>query len=134
MGSHFTNDDIIKDSRHSPDLDNTLLDAPLDNDDGLYVIESIPKPDTAVAWGGVIVEIPASDELLDEVSFCDEQAQLVRTMIFTDIGDIGGRRLPRRVKTIPADKPGEFIEVIDEELKFDVVLPENTVTLQALRR
>ena len=50
------------------------------------------------------------------------------------IGDLGGRRLPRRVKTIPADKPGEFTEFIYEELKFDVKHPERMFTLQALRR
>jgi hypothetical protein len=134
MGSHFTNDDIVKDSRYSRDFDNTLLETPQDNNEGLYVIESIPKPDTPVVWGKIILKIRASDELPEEVAFYDEQDELVRTMLFTDIGEIGGRRLPRRVKTIPADKPGEFTEFIYEELTFDADLPERTFTLQALKR
>lgn len=134
MGSHFTNDDIIKDSRYSRDFDNTLLESPEDNDEGLYVIESIPKPDTPVVWGKIIIKVRSSDELVEEITFYDEQDKLIRTMIFADIGDLGGRRLPRRVKTIPADKPGEFTEIIYEELNFDVKLPERTFTLQALRR
>jgi outer membrane lipoprotein-sorting protein len=134
MGSHFTNDDIVKDARYSRDFDNKLLESPEDNDQGLYIIESIPKPDTPVVWGKIIIKIRASDELLDEVTFYDEQDQLMRTMLFEDIGDLGGRRLPRRTKTIPADKPDEFTEMIYEELTFDVNLPERTFTLQALRR
>jgi hypothetical protein len=134
MGSHFTNDDIVKDSRYSRDFDNTLLETPQDNDEGLYVIESIPKPDTPVVWGKIIIKIRSSDELAEEITFYDEQDKLVRTMMFMDIGDLGGRRLPRRTRTIPADKPDEFTEMIYEELKFDVNLPERTFTLQALRR
>jgi hypothetical protein len=134
MGSHFTNDDIVKDARYSRDFENKLLEGPEDNGQGLYIIESIPKPDTPVVWGKIIIKIRSSDELAEEITFYDEQDQLMRTMLFEDIGDLGGRRLPRRVKTIPADKPGEFTEMIYEELTFDVDLPERTFTLQALRR
>jgi hypothetical protein len=134
MGSHFTNDDIVKDARYSRDFNNKLLEGPEDNDQELYVIESIPKPDTPVVWGKIIIKIRRSDELAEEITFYDEQDQIVRTMTFLDIGELGGRRLPRRVKTIPADKPNEFTEMIYEELTFDVDLPERTFTLQALRR
>ena len=57
MGSHFTNDDIVKDARYSRDFHNKLLEGPEENDKGLYVIESIPKPDTPVVWGKIIIKI-----------------------------------------------------------------------------
>jgi hypothetical protein len=134
MGSHFTNDDIVKDSRFSEDFDNTLLEKPEKPSQGYYVIESIPKPDTPVVWGKVIIKIRATDELVEEIGFYDEDGNLARTMVFSEVGDLGGRRLPRRVRMIPADKPDEFTEMIYEELNFGVELPERTFTLQSLRR
>jgi hypothetical protein len=68
------------------------------------------------------------------VLYFDEEDQLVRSFAYEDIGELGGRRVPRRVKVIPADKPEEFTEIIYEELAFDVKLPDRTFTLQALKR
>jgi hypothetical protein len=134
MGSHFTNDDLVKHSRFSDDFDSSLMDTPGEDGQGHYVIECVPKPDAPVVWGKVVIKVRATDELVDEATYYDEEGELVRTMIFSDIGDLGGRRLPRRVKMVPAEKPAEFTEIIYEELAFDIELPARTFTLQALRR
>ena len=47
MGSHFTNDDIVKDARFSEDFDATIVGKPEENE-GFYIIDAIPKPDAAV--------------------------------------------------------------------------------------
>jgi hypothetical protein len=133
MGSHFTNDDLVKHSRFDTDYDCTFSAKP-EGREGHYLIDCIPKPDAPVVWGRVGIKIRGSDELVEEVAYFDEEDQLVRTFSYEDIGELGGRRLPRRIRVIPADKPGEFTEVVYEELTFDVVLSERTFTLQALRR
>lgn len=134
MGSHFTNDDLVKHTRLSDDFDSTLIGQSRVDDGQLYIIECIPKPDAPVVWGKVVVKIRAADELPEEVTYYDEDGQLVRTMDFSDIRELGGRRLPRRVKVIPADEPDEFTEINYEEMRFGVEHPEETFTLQALRR
>ena len=70
----------------------------------------------------------------DEVWDFDEDDELIRSMIHSDIADIGDRRIPRRVQVIPADKPDELTEVFYEELTFDVDIPDRTFSLQSLRR
>ena len=133
MGSHFSNDDLVKHSRFSEDYECEFTEKP-ESKNGHYGIECIPKPDAPVVWGKVVVRVRASDELVEEVAYFDEEDGLVRTFTYEDIGDLGGRQLPRRIKVVPADKPDEFTEIIYEELTFDVKLPERTFTLQALRR
>jgi hypothetical protein len=133
MGSHFTNDDLVRESRFEKDYDcdfEKLADGP----DGHYLIACIPREDAPVVWGRVEVSIRASDELADEVRFLDERGSLKRTMLYEDIGDLGGKRLPRRVLVIPADKPGELTEISYAEMEFDVEIPDRTFSLQALRR
>jgi len=133
MGSHFTNDDLVRESRLEDDYD-CRFDAMPEDADGHYEIACIPHADAPVVWGRVEVGIRASDELVDEVRFLDERGDLKRTMLYEDIGDLGGKRLPRRIKVIPADKPGEYTEISYAEMEFDVEIPDSTFSLQALRR
>jgi outer membrane lipoprotein-sorting protein len=54
-------------------------------------------------------------------------------MTFEDVRTIGDRRIPCRMKLVPADAPGEFTEVVYESIEFNVPIPESTFTLQALK-
>jgi hypothetical protein len=133
MGSHFTNDDLVRESRFENDY-HCDFEALPEGPDGRYLIACIPHDDAPVVWGRVEVGIRASDELADEVRFLDERGNLKRTMLYEDIGNLGGKRLPRRIKVIPADKPDELTEISYAEMEFDVEIPDRTFSLQALRR
>jgi hypothetical protein len=133
MGSHFTNDDLVKESRFENDYDCEFEHLPGDDDDH-YLIGCMPKPDAPVVWGSVEVQIRARDELPDEVRFFDERGELMRSLLYDDVGDLGGRLLPRRLRVVPADTPEEFTEVRYDQMEFDVEIPERTFSLQALRR
>jgi outer membrane lipoprotein-sorting protein len=133
MGSHFTNDDLVRESRFEKDYDCDFEELP-EGSDGHYLIGCTPHDDAPVVWGRVEVSIRASDQLADEVRFLDERGNLKRTMKYEDIGDLGGKRLPRRVLVLPADKPGEFTEISYADMEFDVEIPDRTFSLQALRR
>ncbi len=132
MGSHFTNDDLVKESRLSDDFTATIKSRPKDNAEGAYVIELVPKPDAPVVWGSIVATIRA-DKLPISVAYNDEKGAAVRTMLFSDYREFDGRKAPGTMKMLPADKPGEFTEFIYESLDFDVVIPESTFTLQALK-
>ncbi|MBN1336097.1 MAG: outer membrane lipoprotein-sorting protein [Deltaproteobacteria bacterium] len=134
MGSHFTNDDLVKESRMADDYTFAITATPETDPQKHWVIECIPKPDAAVVWGRVVVRIRASDELPVQVTYWDEKGALKRTMTFEDVRTIGGRTLPARMRLVPTDKPDEFTEVTYDALEFDVSIPESTFTLQALKR
>ncbi len=132
MGSHFTNDDLVKESRMADDFSFDLTSEPGVDGASEYVIECLPKPDAPVVWGKVIVKLRA-DEQPTEITYWDEDGELVRTMSFTDYKEIGGRMIAGRMKLVPADEPDEFTEVIYDEIEFGVEIPDSYFTLQALK-
>ena len=133
MGSHFSNDDLVKESRMADDYTFALTDRPDTHPDGLYVIECTPHPDAPVVWGKVVVNLRGSDKLPTEITYWDEDGTLARTMTFGDFRDMGGRTVPTHMKLLPADKPEEYTEVIYEDIAYDVDIPDETFTLQALK-
>ena len=127
MGSHFTNDDLVKESRLSEDFTYTLTGRP--ESGGFWVVECVPKPDAPVVWGKIVVKL-TPDEMPSEVAFFDEKGALARTMTYADVKDFEGRKVPATMTLLPADKPGEFTRMTYESLDFDPVIPESTFTLQ----
>jgi len=134
MGSHFSNDDLVKENRLSEEFTGEITAKPADESpEGVYKIELTPKPDAPVVWGKIEVEVRA-DKIPVETRFYDEKGELVRTMSFEDVKDYSGRMVPARMRITPADKPGEYTEVIYDSLEFDAEIPDSTFSLQALRR
>jgi hypothetical protein len=132
MGSHFTNDDLVKESRMADDFVFDLTAEPgVDGSEG-YVIECVAKEDAAVVWGKIVVKL-RPDEQPTEITYWDEDGELVRTMSFTDYREIGGRMIAGKMRLVPADEPDEFTEVIYDEIEFGVEIPDSTFTLQALK-
>ncbi len=133
MGSHFSNDDLVKESRMADDYTYEITSRPGDNPDGLYIIDLTPKPDAPVVWGKVVVKIRGEDRMPVSIEYHDERDGLARTMNFSDIRELGGKLVPCKMTLLPADKPEEFTEVVYESLEFDVDIPDSTFTLQALK-
>jgi len=133
MGSHFTNDDLVHESRYSEDFECAYRERPAD-EAGHWLVRCVPLPDAPVVWGAVDARFRAKDRLLDRAEYFDERDRLVRTIVYDDFGPLGGRTLPRRVRVIPTDEPDEFTELVYEEHAFDVDLPPGTFSLQSLRQ
>ena len=134
MGSHFTNDDLVKESRMADDY--TFEVTFTGNREGEEVVEVTcrPRPDAAVVWGKVIVAVRTRDYLPIVTSYYDEDMKLARTMRFAEIGPLGDRTLPRRMTVIPEGKPGEKTDVFYSDMTFDTELPPETFSIRNLQR
>lgn len=134
MGSHFTNDDLVKESRMADDF--TYRITFRGERDGEQVLELtlIPKEDAAVVWGRVAVVMRKADFMPLRITYEDEDLTLARTMIFTDIGEFAGRRLPARMRMVPADKPEEYTEIFYHEIEFDITLGDDVFSLRNLQQ
>ena len=128
MGSHFSNDDLVKSNRLADEF--TYVNEGLV--DGVYTIVCTAKPDAPVVWGKVVVKVRA-DKIPVEVAYYDEDGNLARTMAFSDVRDFDGRMVPATMTLIPADKPEEFTRVTTVEADFDVEIDDRVFTLQALK-
>ncbi len=134
MGSHFTNDDLVKESRMADDYTfETTFDG---TRDGQAVVEvtCIPKPEAAIVWGKVVVRVRHGDWLPLIVDFYDEQMAVARTITYTDIRRFGARTLPSSFTVVPTDKPTESTRIAWEDLEFDVPLDDDLFTLRELQR
>ena len=133
MGSHLSNDDLVRNSRLRDDFTYQMVSEPADDGTGEWVIELVPKPDAAVVWGKVVVTI-RPDKVPTKIEYFDEKGNLVRTLGFDRIEQVGERQVPMEMSVIPGDKPDEFTRITYDELSFDVEHDASTFSLQALKK
>ena len=134
MGSHFTNDDLVKESRMADDY--TFEITFVGEDEGEEVVEVTchPKPEAAVVWGKVLVRARLKDYLPLFVKYFDEDLRLARTMTFSQVSELGGRMLPAVVTMVPEEKPEESTVIHYEKMGFDIGLDDDFFSLRTLQR
>ncbi len=133
MGSHFTNDDIVKESRLIEDYDITIgFEGPRDGVE-VWELDLAPKPEAAVVWGRIVYQVRKRDMMPTWARYYDEDGTLVRTFTFSDYKTMGGRLVPARMDARPEDKPTERTTVQYSELQFDIGLAPSFFSLRALR-
>jgi outer membrane lipoprotein-sorting protein len=136
MGSHLTNDDLVKESRLTDDF--TAVVTFEGKRDGAYAMDFslTPKPDSPVVWGKITLtlHVEGDDYLPVAEVYYDEEMKPARTIVFRDIKTFGERRLPAVMKVTPADKPGEFTELVYESLDFEIPLDDSFFSISRLRR
>ncbi len=130
MGSHFTNDDLVRENRLAEEFTWT---EPVRNDAGNWVLTLTPRPDAPVVWGRLEVEV-RPDRIPVRIAYYDEDGALARTMTWSDVQTFDGREIPSVMKLVPADRPDEFTEVRYLDIDFDADIPDSTFSLQALKR
>ncbi len=133
MGSHFTNDDLVKESHIIEDYD---IEIGFEGTrDGVAVWEFIltPKPEAAVVWGRIEEQVRKDDLMPVWARYYDDRGELARTMTFEDFTVMGGRLVPARMDVVPADKPDERTTILYRELEFDIELDESFFSLRRLQ-
>jgi outer membrane lipoprotein-sorting protein len=143
MGSHFSNDDLVKETQLAKHYNSKLLDkrqgsSELGGDSTIYKIQLMPKPSAPVAWYRIVYTIAErGDEYIPiEAAYYRKKGHKkpTRTMSFSKLAKIGGKRLPSVIEVTVANKPGEFTRIVYKKLKLGVKIPDSKFTEQALRK
>jgi len=134
MGSHFTNDDLVKESRMEEDYIPRITFEGVRDGKNVMLFELRPKPDAPVVWGKLELLVTRKDYLPIYEKFYDEDMQLARTMVFEKIKPLAGRPRPSVMRLIPADKPDEFTEFVYEMLDLNLPLKDSLFSLANLKR
>jgi hypothetical protein len=136
MGSHFTNDDLVKQSRLADDYTAEITyHGPRTGSYGnqiIYELTLIPKPSAPVVWGKIIAEVYASNLMPLVEYFYDERGKLARTVRFDGVKVMDGKKIPTRMEIALADKPKEFTIITTDAIDFDIALQETFFSLQRL--
>jgi len=134
MGSHFTNDDLVKETRREDDYNASISFSGKRENQEIIEFTLMPKPDAAVVWGKVVLTVKKQDYLpLTEV-FYDEDMVVARTFSFSEIKLLAGRQRPSVMQVIPADKPQEYTTVIYDSLALDVEVQDSYFSLSRLKK
>jgi outer membrane lipoprotein-sorting protein len=133
MGSHFTNDDLVRATRLADDYDIKKTFSGVVADVPIHVFALTPKPDAPVVWGKVEIAVRQDDLQPMRQIFYDEDGKKVREMVFSGHKTTDGRRLPTKLVMRPLDGSGEYTKITYQNLEFDVDIDADFFSLQRLK-
>jgi outer membrane lipoprotein-sorting protein len=138
MGSNFTLDDLVKQSRLTDDY---VITATFEGQrDGVAVSEYTltPKPTAAVVWGKITLEVRQADRLPVRQRYFDEDGKLVRGLTFSEYKAVSGRLVPTRLVMQSLDKSGQKVveqtTITYEKIVFDTPISEEIFSLKNLKQ
>ena len=133
MGSHFSNDDLVKQSRMVKDYDySTSFEGIRDGID-IVEITCIPKMNAAVVWGKVEVIVYKEDFIPLRLIYYDEDLNLSRKLEFSNIQIIDNKKIPLKMQMVPENEPGESTTIQWKEIKFDLTISDDFFSLRKLQ-
>ncbi|UCD63108.1 MAG: outer membrane lipoprotein-sorting protein [Candidatus Zixiibacteriota bacterium] len=132
MGSDFTNDDLVKEFSLFEDYSYELIEMEGDRDDLVYV-NCIPREDLPVVWGNIVIAAQEKDYIPVWQKFYDEEGQLMRVWVYSDVRQFGGRAIPAAMEMLPQTKEGHKTVIRYTKLEFDVGVGDEVFSLRNLR-
>lgn len=134
MGSHFTNDDLVKESTYEDEYTSSITFEGERDGVLIYEITSLPKPDAAVVWGRVVTRFEQRELIPLNALYYDEEGALIRTLTFDRAKKVGERTIPMRLTLQPEEKPEESTEILYHAIDFGVPLEEGFFSLRNLKQ
>jgi hypothetical protein len=133
MGSHFTNDDLVRHWRLSESF--TIKQTFTGRAEGtdVYRFTLTPKDDAAIVWGKVVVTVRQADLQPVRQAYFDEDGTEVRQLTFSELAELGGKVRPTRMVMRPLDGSGEYTQIDWKKLDLGVKLTPRFFSLERLK-
>jgi hypothetical protein len=134
MGTDFTNDDLVRESRYEQDYYHMLV-GHVEDPNG-WLIRFTAKPETVGLWERFDLIVSPDGTLPLEAKYFDRKGRLARLLYWDDVKVFDGRRLPAHLILVPQDKDkaGQRTEMRYLDIDFNVRLPESMFSLSELER
>ena len=134
MGSDFTNDDLVKMNSLVEDYEHVLKGE--ESIEGLdcYIIELIPKPNSAVVWGKIVAWIAKDEYYQMKAEYYDEDFELINKMEAFEVKQYDDRSLPSKLVMTPLNKKGQQTIMNYSTIRFNVDLQESFFSQQNMRK
>lgn len=131
-GSDFSYNDLSRTDALLKHYRHELVDVRRDGERLVYTIDSIPDADAPVVWGRQRLVL-RDDFVLLEQTFFDQEGVPLKRMETLEIGELGGRLIPRVMRMWRLDEDEHWTEVRYADARFDLDIPDRRFTLFALR-
>lgn len=129
MGSHLTNDDLVKANHIDQDYTFNLLE----EDEQGWLIEALPRPEAPVVWGKLVYRVNRTPLVPVKISYFDEEMIEVRQIHFDKVQQIGERWIPMRMLIKPLEKDEQTI-LEYSQIEFDQELSPRIFSVRSLKR
>ncbi len=133
-GSDYTFDDLVRESNIKTDYRVSIADEVMIEDEPCWKLLLAPRPDAPVVWGKIHYWVRKQDYLPAKIQFFDEKNTLIRSQVFNDFRETGGRKLPLAWIMINELKPGHKTVMVLDDVKFDIDIADRVFSFQALER
>lgn len=134
MGSHFTNDDLVRESSYEIDY-RAQLAWTTEGAKRLLKLTLIPKPEAPVIYSRVEFLLEPGSLIPVRSDYYDDEA-LIRQLNYSDVREVNGKAIPHLLQLIPLDKrhKGEQTRVQYDSLATGMTVAKELFTKQGLRR
>ena len=133
MGSHFSNDDLVGSCHLAKDYDATLVEANKHGKTTLWTVDLVPKSGTNLTWSKLRLVVEKERTIPISQTFYNERGSKTRTVIFSDVKELGGRQAPTKISVTPADLPGEHTDLVYVSLRHDIKLDPDFFNVDNLK-
>jgi len=134
MGSDFTNDDLVRESSTVDDYELNIIKEEEVDGRTAWVIELIPKPETPIVWGKVLMWIDQEEYLQLKVENYDQRGELANRIEFQELKEMDKRLMFSKMTMTPADKPDQRTIIVYEDMQFNIEIDPSFFTQQNMRR
>ncbi|TVQ43375.1 MAG: outer membrane lipoprotein-sorting protein [Saprospirales bacterium] len=134
MGSDFTNDDLVRDSDILDDYEHQILRTETYEGHLCYVIELIPKPESPIVWGKVLMWVTKDSYLQLRMEQYDQRGDMINEIKLDQIKNLDGREIPSRITVRPVDKSGHSTILEYKRMEFDIDISESFFTQDNMQR
>jgi outer membrane lipoprotein-sorting protein len=134
MGSDFTNDDLVRESSIVKDYEHSIIGEETYAGYDCYKIQMTPKPEAGVVWGKIITWIAKAGYLQLKEDFYDEDGTLVKSMIGSQVQEMGGRIIPTNWEMTPLDKPDQKTVMEYISIQFNPQIDSSFFSEQNMKR
>ena len=98
----------------------------------IYTIEAVPHDDAPVVWGKE-EWVMRDDHVMVSQTFYDQSMEPLKRMETLEIGEMGGRVLPLRMRMNKLDEPDNYTEIRYDSAEFDLELEDRLFTVFSLQ-
>ena len=132
MGSDFTNDDLVHSASYEKDFTPTLVGPTSEGDGKLVRLDA--KPGVVGLWKRIDVVFDKDLRLPLRAEYYDRRMRHARSMVFDEVKELDGHRVPARLTLTPLDREGHKTVLRYLDIDFDADVPESTFSLSSLER
>jgi outer membrane lipoprotein-sorting protein len=94
----------------------------------------IPKENAAVVWGKVITWISKENFNQLKAEYYDEDGELVRTELLSEVKNVDNRMIPTHIEVIPEDEEGKKTVLELNEARFNRNITDGFFSQQNMKR